>query len=245
MGSPGRSPEQTPQFTRSPRISRGGEVIGFQAFTSWQKVSKSFRFKTQLRRTLGDESGILTLDFIFATILVFSFTAILFALSLTFTVSYVVQYMTYASSRLYFAAHINQDQQSQLAQQKFQELKTNPVIAPFFSNAWFELEEPKIGDHNRLYPQSEDPSVDSSTFWGTRVGFRAKILEMRIPYLGTTATEEGGFQAQLGSYLAREPTTVECVEDFSELRLEKIKELDSSYQQGSVRDYIPIYDNGC
>ncbi len=201
--------------------------------------------KKHLKKLHNDESGILTLDFIFSTVIVFAFTAILFAVSLTLTVSYIVQYMTFASARVFFAGHVNQDQQIQLGQEKFQQLRDNQVFAPLFSGGWYELGEPQVGNHNDLYPQSDAPSEDSSTFWGTRVAFNAKILEMRIPYLGVTTTEEDSFSANLGSYLAREPTREECLSDFTEIRLNNIRNLNGAYNQGAVGEYAVFIDNGC
>ncbi len=195
-----------------------------------------------------DESGILTLDFIFSSVLVFGFIAVLFTICLTLSVSYVVQYISYASARNYFAGHISQDSQTQEAQTKHSELIANPAIAPLFENEWYEIGDPQIGDHNDLYPQSTDPRQnygDSATFWGTRIDFTAKILELRSPFFGVTTDEEDSFTATLASYLAREPTREECRQEFYNNRFNAIKNLDSVYNQGQVQNAVIIFDNGC
>jgi hypothetical protein len=194
-----------------------------------------------------DEAGILTLDFIFSSVLVFGFIAILFTVCLTLSVSYIVQYISYASARNYFAGHISQDSQTQEARQKYSELVDNQAVSPLFTNEWFEIGDAQVGDHNGLYPQSTNPRGlgDTATFWGTRIDFTAKILELRIPFFGVTTDEEDSFTATLASYLAREPTRQECRQDFYGQRFNAIKALDGAYNQGQVQNAVVIFDNGC
>ncbi len=52
------------------------------------------------------QSGMITVDFLFAFVLVMGFAAILFSLSMTLTVAEVTQYATYTAARAYTAGHL-------------------------------------------------------------------------------------------------------------------------------------------
>ena len=194
---------------------------------------------------IKSQAGLLTIDFIFASILVGGFFAILFSLMLTLSVVEITQYITYATARVYYTSHWNPELQQKLAAEKFKQLTEDPAISPFFKNGWFELTGgPGIKDWNELYPQ--DPGEDSGNFIGSRITLSAKILEFRIPLIGETSTLDNAFSANVASYLNREPTSTECLEFFSnENRFEAIKNLDSSYRDTNVGEYVVVSDNGC
>ncbi len=190
-----------------------------------------------IKKTLQNERGILTLDFVFASMLVFGFSAILFSFAMTFSVVEVVQYISFASARNYSLAHLNTDKQQERAQQKFEELSTNPVLTPMITNGWFAILPAQISDFNDEY----SPSTDSEIFVGVRIPFSAPILYKRIPLIGTTGNGPDGFQANINSFLAREPTFIEC-RDFIQQRANQLNSLGYSFDPSSVRI---IMDNGC
>jgi hypothetical protein len=190
-------------------------------------------------KILKDEKGILTLDFVFASVIIFSFTAILFSFAMTFSVVEVVQYISYSSSRSYSLAHLNQQRQRDRAQSKFDELSTNPVITSFFSAGWFEILPAQISDFNGEY--SPDPSLDSDIFLGVRIPFSAPILYKRVPLLGTTGSDPDAFRANISSFLSREPTFTECRE-LIEQRATQFTSLGYNFDVGSV---AVMMDNGC
>lgn len=194
---------------------------------------------------LKSQSGLITIDFIFASILVGGFFAILFSLMLTLSVVEVTQYITFATARVYHGGHWSKEKQEELANTKFQQLIEDPVVAPLFKNGWFELTGgPGIQDWNELYQQTEED--DSGNFIGSRVQLAAKIMEFRIPLIGETSDLENAFSANVASYLNREPTSMECYEFMSaENRFEAIKNLDATYRNSNVRDYVVMEDNGC
>lgn len=191
---------------------------------------------------LKNNRGMLTLDFIFASLLMFAFCAILFAFSITFTAVNIAQYSTFASARAYFAAHKNEDEQQKQGQNKFQQLIRNAdaPLGNYFKNGWFELGDIKLSDFSSEY--SEQP--DSETFVGARVSFIAKILNMKIPLLGSTADDD--LSANISSYLMREPTEEEC-KDFVDQRFNKIQTLKSGFSNGFVQptQYLSMMDDGC
>lgn len=199
---------------------------------------------------LKSQKGILTLDFLFAMIMMFTFTAILFAFSITFTAVEIAQYATFAASRTYFAAHKDADAQKSAAEKKFNDLvlANNAPLATLFKNGWFTLTPVKLDDFNREY--SSDPDGDSDTFVGARTTLVAKILQMRFPLLGSTGDED--FSADVNSFLMREPTVEEC-RAFTAKRLTNIKNIpqvgnpNGRFNNAYVQDdaYVMIMDDGC
>ncbi len=207
----------------------------------------------------GSTRGMITVDFLFAMVLVLGFTSILFALSLTLTVAEVTQYITFASARNYFASHLTHDRQKELALAKYYQLLENVEFAPLFRNGWFQVDqEPAIGDISRVIPQYRDSggagNFDSKNmFWGVGTNFIARILDFQIPFYGSTNPQGdgsgSGFQTFLGSYLGREVSTQEC-QQFMRARWANIRNLEvqgaSPYSAfTSDSGYSANEDNGC
>jgi hypothetical protein len=191
---------------------------------------------------LKNNKGILTIDFLFAFILVFGLVGIFFAMSLTLSVVEVVQYMTFASARNYFAAHLNEEMQRQQADSKFASLKEHPTFKPLFTNGWFILSNYETRSFAEDYPTTPP---QYSTFWGSAVNFEAKMLDIKIPMFGSTSKKEGksGFSTRISSFLAREPNSDECMSFVKQ----RFTLLTSKFGAGSANAsaYVPIDDNGC
>lgn len=193
-----------------------------------------------IKKTLQNEDGILILDFIFATMVVFSLSAILFSFAFTFSIVEVVQYISYATARNYSLAHLNESRQRERAEQKFQELTNNQVVRPLVTTGWFEIGNAQIGDQfNNEY--NPDPSRDSDIFVGARIPFSAPILFKRIPLLGATASDGDQFTANIQSFLAREPTFSEC-KALIEQRKDELRVLGLNLDPNEA---VIIMDNGC
>ena len=75
-----------------------------------------------------NEKGFLALDFIFALIVSFSVIILFFGLTLTLTAVEIGQYIVFATSRNYSAAHLNRGMQEQEARAKYQRLLSSPQI---------------------------------------------------------------------------------------------------------------------
>jgi len=193
---------------------------------------------------LRNQRGILTLDFIFAILMMFTFAAILFGFSMTFTAVEVAQYATFSSARAYFAAGKNSDEQKKAAEEKFKELirDKNSTLGIMFRNGWFELGDPQIDDFSSEF--STDPNKDSDTFVGVRSAFKANILNMKMSVFGSTTEDE--YTANISSYLMREPTEEECFE-FVNTRFQVIQQLKSGFGASYVdpNQYAIIADDGC
>ena len=74
-----------------------------------------------IKKTLSNEKGILTLDFIFGSMVVFGLSSVIFSFGMTFSVVEVVQYMSFASARNYSLAHYDENRQRERGEQKYQE----------------------------------------------------------------------------------------------------------------------------
>ncbi len=183
------------------------------------------------------QKGLLTLDFIFASTIVFAFSAILFSFAMTLSVVEVVQYISFATARNYNLGHLNETTQRERAQSKYDQLAGHPAIVPMLSNGWFAIDNVIISDFNDEY----QPDADAETFVGARIPFNAPILYKRIPMLGTTASDPEGFRANIQSFLAREPSFQEC-QEFMSQRAQQMSALGFNFQPNAV---AIIMDNGC
>ncbi len=191
-----------------------------------------------MKKCLGNNRGILTLDFIFASMIVFGFSAIIFSFGITLSVAEVVQYISFSTARNYSLAHLDEDEQRRRGEEKFQELISDPAVRPLFENGWFKTEDVEISDFNDEY----SPESDDENFIGARIQFGAPILYKRIPLIGTTGTDPDGFNANIQSFLAREPTFKECKE-FMDQRAQKFQNLGSF--QVDPDAFVVQMDNGC
>jgi hypothetical protein len=214
---------------------------GARARNRFKEFMKKLMAKNNI---LKNQKGFLTLDFIFATIMMFAFSAVLFAFSITFTSVEIAQYATFASARAHFAAHKNEIEQKRLGKEKFEKLirdKQSP-LGHLFRNGWFTLSDVQISDFSGDFAQ--EAGQDSDTFVGARTTLIAKILQLRFPMLGSTTEED--LSTDVSSYLMREPTEEEC-SDFTAQRFDQIQNLKSGFGASFVQKqaYAFMMDDGC
>lgn len=212
-------------------------------------------------RGLKNSNGFITVDYLFAFFLVAGFSLAIMTFSATLSVVEIVQYMSFASARNYFAGNISEEKQKAAATQKFFELKANPVISPLLNGGWFEVPDQSfIVDYNvpEKYPSLEGYATNAqiNLFHGVTVDLNAKILDFQVPFFGSTKKSEqgdnnsaSGFTTTITSFLGREPSFEEC-HNFNESRWEAIRKLQnrvgaSDYSAAGDDDYIVINDNGC
>ena len=206
---------------------------------------------------MRNQKGFITIDFLFAFVLVMSFSTLLFALTMTLSVVEVTQYVTFAAARSYMPSNINAQQQEIRARIKYQQLTESPVLKPLYAGNWFAItKDPEVGDITALkFPQYRQPGPeDPNLFWGVGTTFTAKILDFQVPFFGATNPEGdgsgSGFQTYIASYLGRDPTTAECY-NFNVERWRAIRNLPASGGAApystSTQDqgYFLVTDNGC
>lgn len=197
---------------------------------------------------IGNERGIITLDFIFALTLAFGFSMVFFALSITLAMVEITQYVAFATARSYSGAHESQSQQVDLGHKKFDEIMNYPVFKNFYGLDWIKISPPQLADFNDDYPQGSGGMPDSATFTGARIHFQAKILNFRVPFLGQTATDTKTGHADIAAYLIREVSTEECRERFNRVRYQRLKQINSggaTPYAATTGNAIVVTDNGC
>ncbi|OQW51137.1 MAG: hypothetical protein A4S09_10575 [Proteobacteria bacterium SG_bin7] len=200
---------------------------------------------------MRNERGFLTLDFIFALVIVVGFSIVLFAISFTLSIVEITQYISFSSARSYYAGHLTPNDQIQLGIKKYQELLDQPAFKPLFRpGGWFELQTPDgaVGDYNRIYTSKGARSTTSGfTYFGSRIKLIANIMDLRFPIIGATSDRPGAFSANVASYISREPTEQECRDNFEVQRYLQILSLSSVYQApgNDGKAYVPMMDNGC
>jgi hypothetical protein len=82
---------------------------------------------------------------------------------------------------------------------------------------------------------------------GVRANFKAKILEMKLPFIGNVTPEDGGFTTRLTAILIREVSQSECM-DFMDQRRDELWNMgDGRFTKfrKSTQAVTPWEDNGC
>lgn len=193
-----------------------------------------------------NQKGVLTIDFIFSFLMVFGLFQLFYVLTYTLMVAHLTQYITFASARMYFAGHISTQAQESLARTKFENLTQNTPISAFFRRDF------AVSDFQaREFNEFSVPAPERQKFVGVKVNFISRVLDFNVPLLGRTSSELQGqsFSADIGSYLYREPTSVECFR-FMEDRPAAILNLNGKYNRASSHGFDPnnvgvFADNGC
>lgn len=201
---------------------------------------------------IRNERGLITVDFLFAMVLILGMSGLLFVLTFTLSIASVTQYVTFAAARNFAVGHIDQAAQAARGQAKYNELLNDPVLKPLYTNGWFTVDaQVTIGDQTQVVSQWRNGQVNE--FWGAGTHFIAHVLDFHIPFFGSTAPDGDGsgseFSTYMSSNLSREPTEAECIE-FTAARWTAIRNLPASggasYSSGTTANgYFPMTDGGC
>jgi hypothetical protein len=196
------------------------------------------------KMTIGNQAGFITIDFMFALVMSIGFAGVFFAITVTLSLVEIAQYVTYSTSRAYAGAHESPGMQSELAMERYKELMALPAVKTFLGNQWIILSEPELGDFSSEY--SEEPGKDNDIFVGAQIRMDARLLHLRVPFLGSTAEDSGVGKATLNSYLMREVSTQECRDQFTTQRYKNLLQINGApYQAAPSQDHRVITDNGC
>lgn len=189
---------------------------------------------------MKNQSGAISLDFIFALVLVLSMTLLLGVFSFSLSIVESVQYLTFSSSRAYFAGHINKEEQKKAAETKFKNLSATGSYKKILKKDWFAVTIDTVGDSKEIYGGREERDI----FEGVRTKVVVGLLNLQIPLFGSTEGDTP-YEAFLTSFLGREPTSEECMGMVSE-RFNEILRL-GAYTGGNVNSsqYAIFDDNGC
>lgn len=198
---------------------------------------------------MNNQAGIITIDFLFAIVIAFGMSAILFAMTFTLTVVEISQYIVFSAARTHAAASLNIEEQKSAGRQKYGSLISSPAFKALYSNGWFEISPKDSLEIRSGYGESFKDDYPGTTqnrpaFTGIRTTLVAKMLDMKLPLIGKTSDDEGGFSTKIVSILIREPTQTECQKHIAD-RFSKINQLDTRFSSYSNGTYTPVEDNGC
>jgi hypothetical protein len=188
---------------------------------------------------MSNQSGALTLDFIFALVLVLSMTFLLGLFSFTLSVVEGIQYLTYSSSRAYFASHMSEQHQRQAAQRKFNELSATGSYKKLLKKDWFSISIDNIGDNKREYGAEDSLDI----FIGVRAKVVANILSQSIPLFGSTEGDTP-FVTYTTSFIGREPSMEECMNVVNERFTMLVHQGGYTLPTPEIK-YERFDDNGC
>lgn len=206
--------------------------------------------KRMTKGRMGSQTGFVTMDFIFAVVITFGMSIVLFGMTYTLSVIEVTQYVTYSAARAQAAGNKDKDAQVEEARNRYTKLLKDPRIGSTYSTGWFEISpvaqlDVRSGETNfgQDYPTT---GVEREVYAGVRTNLHARILEMKLPLLGQLA-EEDSMTLRVNSFLIREPSAQEC-RDFMRQKADAVWNLDggrfSSFRPPSTPNQV-WEDNGC
>lgn len=186
-----------------------------------------------------NQKGGITLDFIFALVLVLSMTLLLGVFSFSLAIVEGVQYIAFASSRAYYPSHINVETQRRLAQEKFEELTKSSGFSGFIKPDLFQVTVEGIGDASQVHRREDFRDI----LEGVRLKVVISMLNINIPGLGGSSDEP--YETFINSYLGRESTAQEC-QAFMQQRFQALLE-EPGYSSSVIQpqSYFAFEDNGC
>lgn len=188
-----------------------------------------------------NSNGGITLDFIFALVLVLSMTLLLGVFSFSLAIIESTQYIAYSASRAYFPAHINEETQKRMADEKFEELTKSSGFKSFLKPDLFKISVDRIGDTGDIYQRATTKDILD----GVRLKIILEILDIQLPGLGTTQGQP--YETFVTSLLGRESTSEEC-QNFIQQRFNALLNVPgSTYSSSSIQpeQYFAFEDNGC
>jgi hypothetical protein len=209
---------------------------------------------------MNNSRGFIAAEFLFSIVLAAGLCIVLFSLTFTLSMAEVAQYIAFSASRAHSAAHVDQDQQEKMGQDKYKELLNTSALKNLFTaddSGWFQVSKTAdirgAGANGKTFEDYENNSIaDRVPQVGVRFDFKAKILNMKVPMLGSTTGEgtDDGFTAKVTALLIREPTQKECWELQVKERYKAILSLDSRYSKldrngDAVYRAAAMEDNGC
>jgi hypothetical protein len=190
-------------------------------------------------KLIKNQNGLLLFDFIFALMLIMALSTVLLAVSFTLSVTEAVQYIAFSTSRAYYGSHRTPQEQLAAAEAKFEVLRERPSFRKLINNDWFDLT-PAYGNFADDYGVGPEEGKNLN---GVKILMTAKVLSFSVPLLGKSG-EENDFQANVTSYIGREPTFSEC-RQVQGSRGNAIQGLQGGFSSLPGFQYINIGDNGC
>ncbi len=199
-------------------------------------------------KNLKDQEGILTLDFIFSIMAMYTISMVFALLAVTLMFSTVSQYVAFSMSRAHISGQISINDQQEAMQRQMEKIMNKPLFKKLLKQTkggWFQLEsQGSARDHFDLTRSSIHRA------YGVKLKYTSYLLKnFKLPLLGNIsdgATGQFG-EANIYSFLYREPTTEECLA-FNKARWSVLKERFPQIKtmpNFMDQDYGAAADNGC
>lgn len=206
--------------------------------------------KAAAKQFKKSEKGQLTLSFLFATVLLVGTAALISALTMAFTFTEIIQYISFSGSRAYLGADVNMQAQQQAAEaQVVKLLKELPFISAARANGWIKVSPQGAKDYIN-YARSKGASDDfRNQYVGYQLEVALPLLTFKIPLLSSAVTppDDEDIRVTISSFLNREPTQQEC-EVFNSgiyAALLQKQEYQQAKSKSSAESFRSINDNGC
>lgn len=194
-------------------------------------------------KIIKNEKGALTLSFMFATALILGVTVLISAMTIALTLTEVLQYVSYAGARAYFAGHSDEGIQEDMAAEKVDDLLGSlPFLTGAQSSQWIRVVGRRADDFES-YAEQGGSGTFRNRYVGYQIEFEIPLLNLKLPLLGAAIEPPGGtFKTRVNSFLLREPTEAECQQFIS-----NIPRVVSGGNYFSISGNIPPrnVDNGC
>jgi hypothetical protein len=217
-----------------------------------------------LKKARENERGQITLDFLFATVLILSVAVLLGAMCFALTLTEIVQYVSFSTARAFYAGEVDPGTQQQRAAQKAHQLLKNlPFLAGAEANDWIIIDGgtanvDNFGVNGNGYagaigvPADNDPNplvaTNRDQFTGAQITFSVPILEAKIPLFGALTSDNGPKKFKVSSFLMREPTTSECIQYMNGIYQALLRNSGKMGTPGisdGAQSFVAITDNGC
>lgn len=207
---------------------------------------KNFKAKKNHKESSKQQSGILTLDFVFSVAIMFSISMVFALMALTLMMSSVAQYVAFTTNRAHIAGHNGIINQYEAADNKFNNIVGK--LAPLFKvsdQGWFKVEK-----QGPIGPVDFDPPNPNQKKYGYFIRYTSNIIKnAKLPIIGNpsdgAATDNFG-SGLLKAYMYREPSAQECLQ-FNAERWKRILSRfpDLSGLTDDSNPYGAAADNGC
>lgn len=207
---------------------------------------------------LANQKGQLTTEFIFAIVIAFGLFTLFFAMTYTFSVIEISQYVVYASARTHAASNLDKETQRQEGMKKFQSLVNSNGLKSLYSGSWFVFgpvseQMFRQGEGENFSNELSRPSTGNDeylkVFVGLSVPFEAKIISsaMAIPFISSVSGDDDAavFKTNINTMMIREISHKECLKHMGEDRRAALKGLVSGAAYYKVDKYFRMEDNGC
>ena len=203
-----------------------------------------------MKQRKKSNQGIITIPFLLVLVIILFFTLAFLMLAMTLSHVTVTQYMTYSSARKLSLAGKNRVAQLDSAVSHYTKLRGQFFkLSAYMGNTgdWFYIQ-PTLEPNEQQYSiQGDYPESNTyrKRFYGVNTRFQALLLNLKIPFLIESDSDQINEPVRISSFLGREPSQEECIE-FHKQKTQEIEKLCSNSDCPDIKKPEKSQgDNGC